>query len=70
MKKVFFKTFGCRTNIYDTQVMIENLKDFEVTEHEAEADIVVINSCTVTNGADTGVRSYINHASKLGKKVI
>ncbi len=70
MKKVFFKTFGCRTNIYDTQVMMENLKDFEVTEHEAEADIVVVNSCTVTNGADTGVRSYINHASKLGKKVI
>ncbi|AFL68633.1 tRNA (N(6)-L-threonylcarbamoyladenosine(37)-C(2))-methylthiotransferase MtaB [Sulfurospirillum barnesii] len=70
MKKVFFKTFGCRTNIYDTQVMIENLKDFEITEHEADADIVVVNSCTVTNGADTGVRSYINHASKLGKKVI
>ncbi|NCD12423.1 MAG: tRNA (N(6)-L-threonylcarbamoyladenosine(37)-C(2))-methylthiotransferase MtaB [Epsilonproteobacteria bacterium] len=70
MKKVYFKTFGCRTNIYDTQVMIENLKDFEVTEYESEADIVVVNSCTVTNGADTGVRSYINQASKLGKKVI
>ncbi len=70
MKKVFFKTFGCRTNIYDTQVMVENLKDFEVTEDEHLADVVVVNSCTVTNGADTGVRSYINHLSKEGKKVI
>lgn len=70
MKKVFFKTFGCRTNIYDTQVMMENLSDFEVTEDEKSADIIVVNSCTVTNGADTGVRSYINHASKEGKKVI
>ena len=70
MKKVFFKTFGCRTNIYDTQVMMANLRDFEVTEDENSADIVVVNSCTVTNGADTGVRSYINHVTKEGKKVI
>jgi MiaB-like tRNA modifying enzyme len=70
MKKVFFKTFGCRTNIYDTQVMMANLKDFETTENENEADIIVVNSCTVTNGADSGVRSYINHVSKAGKKVV
>ncbi|MBV5279573.1 MAG: tRNA (N(6)-L-threonylcarbamoyladenosine(37)-C(2))-methylthiotransferase MtaB [Campylobacteraceae bacterium] len=70
MKKVFFKTFGCRTNIYDTQIMIDNLKDFEVTQNEKEADIIVVNSCTVTNGADTGVRSYVNSASKHGAKVI
>ncbi|MDD3343501.1 MAG: tRNA (N(6)-L-threonylcarbamoyladenosine(37)-C(2))-methylthiotransferase MtaB [Sulfurospirillaceae bacterium] len=70
MKKVYFKTFGCRTNIYDTQIMIENLKDFEVTHDEHEADFIVVNSCTVTNGADTGVRSYVNSASKKGAKII
>lgn len=68
-KKVFFKTFGCRTNIYDTQVMIQNLKDFEVTSNEDEAQIVVVNSCTVTNGADIGVRSYINALNRKGKQV-
>ena len=70
MKKVYFKTFGCRTNIYDTQVMMTNLRDFEIAEDEKSADIIVVNSCTVTNGADTGVRSYINAASKRGVKVI
>lgn len=65
--KVYFKTFGCRTNVFDTQVMISNLKDFEVTVNEAEADVVVINSCTVTNSADTTARSYINGLKKLGK---
>ena len=70
MKKVFFKTFGCRTNIYDTQIMIENLKDFEVTKDEKEAEVIVVNSCTVTNGADSGVRSYINAVNKRGAKVI
>ena len=63
-KKVYFKTFGCRTNLYDSQVMMSSLKEYEITENEAEADVVVINSCTVTNGADTHVRSYISQLEK------
>jgi MiaB-like tRNA modifying enzyme len=59
-EKVFFKTFGCRTNWFDTQVMMSNLKDFEVCSSELESDIIVVNSCTVTNGADSSVRGYIN----------
>ena len=69
-KKVYFKTFGCRTNLYDSQVMMSSMHDYEVTENEAEADAIVINSCTVTNGADSHVRSYISHVEKTsGAKV-
>jgi len=60
MKKVYFKTFGCRTNQFDTQVMMSKLKDFELTQDEHEADVIMVNSCTVTNGADSSVRAYIN----------
>lgn len=67
-QKVYFKTFGCRTNVFDTQVMMSNLKDFEVTQKESDADIVVINSCTVTNSADSTARGYINHLNKLPKQ--
>ena len=66
-QKVFFKTFGCRTNVFDTQVMMSNLKDFEVVQNEKEADIVVINSCTVTNSADSTARGYINSLNKFEK---
>lgn len=66
-KKVFFKTFGCRTNVFDTQVMMNNLKDFDITLDEKQADMVVINSCTVTNSADSTARGYINHLKKLPK---
>jgi len=58
--KVYFKTFGCRTNQFDTQVMMSRLRDFELTDNEQEADAVVVNSCTVTNGADSSVRGYIH----------
>ncbi len=67
--KVYFKTFGCRTNLFDSQVMMSALHDYVVTENEAEADIVIVNSCTVTNGADVSVRGYINQMDKHGKKV-
>ena len=66
-KKVYVKTFGCRTNVFDSQVMMSNLEDFDITENESEADIVIVNSCTVTNGADAGVRGYINGVEKAGK---
>jgi len=65
-KKVFFKTFGCRTNLYDSQVMMSSLKEYEITEDESQADVIVVNSCTVTNGADCNVRSYIGHVEKNG----
>jgi MiaB-like tRNA modifying enzyme len=67
--KVYFKTFGCRTNVFDSQVMMSALRDYVVTENEGEADIVVVNSCTVTNGADVSVRGYINQIEKQGKKL-
>lgn len=60
-KQIYFKTFGCRTNMFDSQVMMNNLDNFDITDDENSADIIVINSCTVTNGADTTVRSYVNH---------
>ncbi len=68
LPKVYFKTFGCRTNLFDTQVMIANLKHYELTQDENEADIIVINSCTVTNNADSGVRNYINQVRRKNPK--
>jgi len=30
MQKIFFKTFGCRTNIYDTELLKSYIKDYEI----------------------------------------
>lgn len=67
--KVFFKTFGCRTNVFDSQVMMSRLEDFDITQDEMLADVIVVNSCTVTNGADSNVRSYVGAQKRLGKKL-
>lgn len=68
--KVFVKTFGCRTNIYDSELIKKELTSAVLTHDEKDADIIIVNSCTVTNGADSDVRNYINRANRLGKKVL
>lgn len=72
-KKVYFKTFGCRTNIFDTQAMVAQLKNQDIEAYEVscegDSDIVVVNSCTVTNGADSDVRHYVNKMKKNGKTI-
>jgi MiaB-like tRNA modifying enzyme len=45
--------------------MVQNLQDFQTTDKEELANIVVINSCTVTNSADSTARNYINQIKKL-----
>lgn len=53
--------------MFDTQVMMSNLEDFDITLEDKDADLVVINSCTVTNSADSTARGYINYLKKLPK---
>jgi len=70
VKRVYFKTFGCRTNLFDSAVMMSKIRDFEIVEQESEADIIVINSCTVTSGADSTTRSYINAQQRANKEIL
>jgi len=60
-KKIHFKTLGCKTNQYETQAMREKFhrEGYEVTRDPAEADLFVINTCTVTAEADRKSRSII-----------
>lgn len=57
MKKVFFLTFGCKVNYYETECMKSMFAEsgFEIAKEYNDADAVVINSCTVTASGDTRV---------------
>ena len=64
--KVFFHTLGCKVNQYETQEMREQLNKngYQVTEDEDDADIFVINSCTVTSESDRKTRQCVRHYKK------
>ncbi len=60
MKKVRFLTLGCKVNQYETQAMRESLLAQGFSEEKnGPADVVVINTCTVTEAADRENRYWI-----------
>jgi threonylcarbamoyladenosine tRNA methylthiotransferase MtaB len=65
-RRIYFHTFGCRANQYDTERMRQllELRGCEKVESLADADAVVVNSCTVTQGADTELRRYVRAVAR------
>jgi threonylcarbamoyladenosine tRNA methylthiotransferase MtaB len=61
MKKVHFSTLGCKTNQYETQAMREKFlrAGYSETGNPKEADLVVVNTCTVTGEGDRKSRWLI-----------
>lgn len=55
MYKVFFITFGCKVNQYETECMKADLlsKDFAAADSADDADVIILNSCTVTSSGDS-----------------
>ncbi len=66
MKKVSFKTLGCRLNQYETDALVTQFYQagYEVVDFSDYADITVINTCTVTNQSDQKSRHTINQAAR------
>ncbi|NMP37939.1 MAG: tRNA (N(6)-L-threonylcarbamoyladenosine(37)-C(2))-methylthiotransferase MtaB [Clostridiales bacterium] len=63
---VYFQTLGCKVNQYETQEMTEALTNCGYTISElSDADIVIVNSCTVTAESDRKVRQCVRHLKKL-----
>lgn len=66
MKKVAFKTLGCRLNQYETDAIASQFQDngFKLVPFDKEADVYVINSCTVTHQSDHKSRNFISQANR------
>jgi len=65
-KRVYLHTFGCRTNQYDSERLrrLLELRGCETVGDAAQADAVVVNSCTVTQAADAELRRYVRSLSR------
>ena len=66
--KLYIKTFGCQMNEYDSQKTVEilqNKKDMEVTTNVDEADIILLNTCSIREKAEDKVYSELGRLNKL-----
>jgi len=64
--KVAFYTLGCKVNQYETEAMKNLFKnnEFQIVEENNEADVFIINSCTVTSASDRKTRQMIRKFKK------
>jgi len=65
-KKVSFHTLGCRLNFAESGALAQGFADrgYDVVEFGEDADLVMINTCTVTDQADSTCRNLIRKAHK------
>ncbi len=66
MKKIAFKTLGCRLNQYEIDALASRFHagSFEIVDFDSQADVYVVNTCTVTHQSDQKSRQSISQARR------
>ncbi|MFA6042046.1 MAG: tRNA (N6-isopentenyl adenosine(37)-C2)-methylthiotransferase MiaB [Methylophilus sp.] len=70
-KKVFIKTFGCQMNEYDSSRMVDMLGSSDgmvETQTVEEADVILLNTCSVREKAEEKVFSHLGRFVELKQK--
>jgi len=66
-KKVFIQTYGCQMNEYDSDKMLEVLRNenYYQTNSHNDADLIILNTCSIREKAENKVFSELGRLSKL-----
>ncbi|HDL19527.1 MAG TPA: tRNA (N(6)-L-threonylcarbamoyladenosine(37)-C(2))-methylthiotransferase MtaB [Bacteroidetes bacterium] len=70
-KKVSFYTLGCRLNQAETAILQHSFarEGYDVVDYRQPADIVVVNTCTVTANSDADTRKIVNKINRVNGDV-
>ena len=69
MKKLFIETYGCQMNVADSEVVASILSsEYQLTGNESEADLILINTCSVRDNAEQRIRARLRELGSLKKK--
>ena len=69
MKKVYSKSFGCQMNVYDSARMVDFMKDdgYEETNNIEEADLIIVNTCSIREKAKEKLFSELGRMKSVAK---
>ena len=64
---VYFYTLGCKVNQYETEAMTENFEasGYTIVKDPKDADVIVVNSCTVTANSDQKTRQSVRRFKRV-----
>ena len=69
MRKLFIETYGCQMNVADSEVVASILSDeYEITDDEAAADLILINTCSIRDNAEQRIHKRLKELAALKRK--
>lgn len=69
MKKLYIETYGCQMNFADSEVVAAILKDlYELTDTVQDADLILINTCSIRDKAEQRIHKRLQELEALKKK--
>ncbi|MBR3572323.1 MAG: tRNA (N6-isopentenyl adenosine(37)-C2)-methylthiotransferase MiaB [Bacteroidales bacterium] len=69
MKKLYIETYGCQMNFADSEVVAAILKDqYTLTQDVQEADLILINTCSIRDKAEQRIHKRLHELEALKKK--
>ena len=72
MKKFYLKSMGCKSNQFEGQIVSQNLVEagYQEVKKLDDAELFILNSCSVTHKSDNEAMYYLRHAHGKGIKTI
>jgi tRNA-2-methylthio-N6-dimethylallyladenosine synthase len=69
-KNVYIETYGCQMNVADSEVVVSILKDhgYKHTGNIGEAELILINTCSIRDNAEQRIWGRLKAISHLKKK--
>ncbi|MBP5710476.1 MAG: tRNA (N6-isopentenyl adenosine(37)-C2)-methylthiotransferase MiaB, partial [Bacteroidales bacterium] len=69
MRKLFIETYGCQMNVADSEVVASILSDeYEITDDEAAADLILINTCSIRDNAEQRIHKRLKELAALKRR--
>ncbi|MDR0206505.1 MAG: tRNA (N6-isopentenyl adenosine(37)-C2)-methylthiotransferase MiaB [Bacteroidales bacterium] len=69
MKKLHIETYGCQMNVADSEVVASILSPYyKITDSLRDADLVLLNTCSVRDHAEQRIRKRLHELASLKKK--
>ncbi len=69
-QKLYIESYGCQMNFSDSEIVTSILaqQGYDTTSESEEADLILINTCSIREKAEQTVRNRLNHFNGLKKK--
>ncbi len=69
-KKVYIETYGCQMNVADSETVagIMQSREYIATDNINDADVIIINTCSVRDNAEKKIWNRLDHIKSLKRK--